>query len=355
MSEETIKAIEPITNDNGSKEKDKLTGPFGIDIGTTHIVIAIKNDKNEKHVETTKQLNAFFTVPYSKFTGKILTQNEVMFYNQNGSFYVIGNSAETFANNLGLDLRRPMQGGFLNPKEEEGINIIQAIIKKLVKLPKKYGEKICFSIPGPILDSHNSVIFHESVLKKTFESMGFNPTSINEAMAIIIAELEKDNYTGIAISMGGGMCNVCFSYLSIPVVEFSIQKGGDYIDNLVANNLGEHPMTIKMIKENDLDLTREPKNRIETALQIFYDDLFSTLLNNIRRVLSTSDKMPRIAKPMPLILGGGTVMPKGCKDRFDQLLKTVQMPVQISSVRIAESPLNVTAKGALIKAMSEEQ
>ncbi|MEA1933427.1 MAG: hypothetical protein U9N60_03205 [Thermodesulfobacteriota bacterium] len=37
------------------------------------------------------------------------------------------------------------------------------------------------------------------------------PISINEGLATVMSELAHDNFTGIGISMGGGMCNVCLS------------------------------------------------------------------------------------------------------------------------------------------------
>jgi hypothetical protein len=41
-------------------------------------------------------------------------------------------------------------------------------------------------------------------------------------------------YTGI--SCGGGLCNVCLAYLSVPVFRFSIPKGGGFIVSSVAPN-----------------------------------------------------------------------------------------------------------------------
>jgi hypothetical protein len=52
-------------------------------------------------------------------------------------------------------------------------------------------------------------------------------------------------------------------------------------------------------------------------------------------------------------LSGGTALPSGCKEKFWNILNNVNLPVEISSVRLAEDPLNTTAKGALIMAMTE--
>ena len=65
-----------------------------------------------------------------------------------------------------------------------------------------------------------------------FESLGYKAVAINEGLAVIFSELEDQNFTGIGISCGGGMCNVTLAYLSIPSIMFSITKGGDFIDQV---------------------------------------------------------------------------------------------------------------------------
>jgi len=54
-----------------------------------------------------------------------------------------------------------------------------------------------------------------------------------------------------------------------------------------------------------------------------------------------------------VVLSTGTAMPKGCRERFEAMLKNVSLPVEISTVHLAKDPLNTTAKGALIMAITE--
>ena len=56
------------------EEAEKPTGPVGLDIGTSHIVMSQNKGHN---IHNVNQLNAFFTIPYSKFTKKILNTNTV--------------------------------------------------------------------------------------------------------------------------------------------------------------------------------------------------------------------------------------------------------------------------------------
>ncbi|HUV49787.1 MAG TPA: hypothetical protein VMW78_02030 [Anaerolineae bacterium] len=332
------------------EDAESPDGPVGLDIGTSHIVAA---QEKFKHIHVVKQLNAFFTVPKSKFSRSILNKNQVMYYERGDLFYVIGYSAESFANMFNMNSRQPVKEGFLSSHEEEGMSVIKAIVGTLIKKPRNFGETLCFAIPGEPIDGGGSVVYHESVIKRFLGSMGYSPVSINEGMAIVVSELASDDYTGIGISMGGGMCNVCLSYLSFPVITYSIKKAGDYIDSMVEASVGVPATKIKVIKEEGLDLSKEPTDRITTALHIFYDELIFSLLDSLQRVLTSTDKVPKISSPIPIVLSGGTAMPKGCKEKFEKVLNSIQLPIEISGVRLAEDPLNTTAKGALIMAMTE--
>lgn len=328
-------------------------GPIGLDVGTSNIVMA---QNKGSRISVMKQLNAFFTIPQSKFTRQILEQNSIAFFEHNKQYYIIGDSAENFANMFNANTRRPMEKGFLTLREDEGVAIIQAIIKTLVQRPKKFGEVICFSVPAePVREDHRSVTLggHEAVIKMYLASLGYTPIAINEGLAVVMAELAEDNFTGIGISMGGGMCNVCLSYMSVPVITYSIQRGGDDIDESVSRETGLSATKVKGIKEEGLDLSAMPKNKIELALQIYYTDLIKELVKSLEKVISSSDRIPKIADPLPLVISGGTVSPKGFREKFEADLRSIRLPFEISKIIIPQDPTNTTAKGALVMAVSE--
>lgn len=326
------------------------SGPIGIDIGTTNIVIA---QNNSKSVKTFRQLNAFYTVPYAKMIKKTLSREGVNFFEKNRQLYVFGTAAQEFATMNGAQIRKPIEGGLLNPKEDDAIDVIKAIINTVIGKAPKSNIPVCFSVPGEPINGSVSTVFHESVIRMHLQSLGYSPIPINEALSIVLAELADTNFTGIGISIGGGMCNVCFSYLSVPVITYSIQKGGDYIDEMVGNAVGVATSKIKAVKENGFDLSSEPGTKIETGLHIFYDDLFTNLAQSIEQVIGISEKIPKIGTAVPVVLGGGSVAPKGCREKFVKALKSIALPFRISEVRIAEHPLYATARGSLKMAIEE--
>jgi hypothetical protein len=93
------------------------------------------------------------------------------------------------------------------------------------------GGKLCFTVPAAPLGAEDNLTYHEAMLRQVLSDLGYDTTTINEGLAVVYAEMESTNYTGIGISCGGGLCNVCLSYLTVPILSFSILKAGDFIDS----------------------------------------------------------------------------------------------------------------------------
>lgn len=339
---ESIKAQTPQTDGSA----------LGLDIGTSRVVLA---SGTSAQVKTSSELNAFVTVPFSKFTENILRQNKVNYEVDGGqSLQIYGNEAARFANVFNVEVRRPMLEGTLNPNEERSLPVIQAIIQQSVKKAKK-GEILRFSVPGPLKDgSTNDIVYHEAMLKTLLSGMGYDARPLNEGLAVVYSELEEENFSGIGISCGGGMCNICVAFMSLPVIAFSIGKAGDYIDKNVASVTGEKPTRIRLIKEEGLDLSVAPKNKYEGALHVYYDELIETLVGTLRNALAETKNMPRIDKPIPIVLSGGTAKPQGFLDKFYKVIQREGFPLEISEIRKAGSPLTTTARGCLIAALYDQ-
>lgn len=333
-----------------SNDENVKAGAFGLDIGTSRIVYAKGEGKNQ----TQSELNAFLTVPYSKMTEGILKQRKISYTKNNTSLYVYGNDSETFAGVFNVAPRRPMSHGVLNASETMGLQIIQAVIELVLPRSQKK-DMLCFSVPagsGNETDDAN-LVYHEAVLKSFLESRGYQAKAVNEGLAVVFSELQEENFTGIGVSCGGGMCNVCVSFLAVPVVSFSIAKAGDYIDVSAATATGESTPKVRSFKETNLDLSRAPRDKIENALHIYYEDVLRSLIAKLTEEFENSQHIPKVERPLPLIISGGTSKPKGFLQKFDQMLKDSNFPIPISEVRLAKNPLTATAEGCYVAAMSE--
>ncbi len=333
---------------NAAEVADGDVGALGLDVGTSRIVIA--GGASGHKAQT--QLNAFVGVPYSKMTEAILQQNNMVYHRNGKELYVFGSDSERFASFFNAVPRRPMQYGVLNPQEPMGQQIIQAIIESMVPRAKK-NELLCFSVPGKGEGADTNLVYHEAILKNFLQSLGYEAKAVNEGLAVVFAELQNENFTGIGISCGGGMCNVCVAFLSVPMLTFSIPIAGDYIDSSVASVVDETVTRVRLTKEESLDLSRQPKDKITSALHIYYEEVINTLVSKLREEFETSKQLPKLDRPMPIVLSGGTARPRGFLQKFEAAVKNGGFPVQISDVRMASDPLTATARGCYIAAMSE--
>jgi hypothetical protein len=353
MTEEKImeeKNHAPATVTKLEQAADAKFGPVGLDIGTSRIVVA-DGPGGEK---TRTQLNAFVPVPCSEMAENMLKVRGMVYERNCKNLYVYGNDSDFFASFLNTDARRPMRSGLLNPEEANSQHMIQRIIQRLVPRARK-NEVLCFSVPGNGEGVNGKLVYHEALLKQFLQTLGYNVKPLNEGQAVVFSELQEDNFTGIGISFGGGMCNVSVSFMSMPMITFSVPKGGDYIDRNVAEVMGEQNTTkVRLFKEENLDLSRPPKDDMTRALHIFYDDMMKSLIDRLRSEFSRSSHLPKVDRAMTVVLAGGTARPVGFLEKFEAMLRAEgEFPIEISEVRMAKDPLTATARGCYIAALSE--
>ena len=332
------------------KNKSNPSSTIGLDVGTSRIVAASRPD--QEYVFRS-HLNAFVAVPHTKMTARTLKKEGIPHLVKDSEILIYGNESERFADLFHLEARRPMSGGMLNPGEPESLDLIRRIFEALGTAGEGEGQRVCYSVPAPPLGGESKVTYHEAVLDELLGEMGHEATSVNEGMAVIYSELEDSNYTGIGISCGGGLCNVALAYLSAPLFSFSVPKAGDFVDSSVAAVTSEVATRVRIVKETSFGFNEHYADKLQQALSIYYLDMIQALIGGLHKAFSNTLNVPKIGRPIPIVLSGGSVLAGGFRDRFEKELRENPLPVQISEVRLAAEPLNATAKGALVAALTE--
>ncbi|MEO8098902.1 MAG: hypothetical protein ABI811_14465 [Acidobacteriota bacterium] len=324
---------------------------LGLDVGTSRLVVA-RQTGDEIRYES--QLNAFVTIPNSKITEGALKREHVPHSVLGNEIIVQGNESEKFASLLNAEIRRPMTRGVLDARESSSLQVIRELLVNLLGYRDPFRErKVTFTVPAAPLGAEGSLTFHEKTLRQILNDLGYEATSINEGLAVVYSELESSNYTGIGISCGGGLCNVCLAYLSVPVLSFSVPKAGDFIDLSAAQVSGERANRIRLTKEDSFHFNGFFSDKIHQVISVYYEDVIQNLVKSLKEAFERTGNLPKFSRPIPLVLSGGTAMPTGFRDRFEQLLSQQDFPVTVSEVRMASNPLYSTAKGALAAALSD--
>jgi actin-like ATPase involved in cell morphogenesis len=303
--------------------------------------------------------DAFLDLPIEH--KKMLKISQTSFVEHQGILLVLGDEALETANLLNKEARRPMSGGVIAAGEIDAQQVIGLMIKKILGDPIKKRERCCYSVPAPAVDVVDSdTIYHSAVLKKILEELGYEAVPTNEAMAIIFSECAKSNFSGLGISYGSGMTNVCLSYNAMSALEFSLGRGGDWIDKGAAKAVGTTAAKICSVKENKkdpIDLNK-PKSRDEEAIKLYMENLIDYTIKNIIQHFSSVKSEILVPKPIPIVVSGGTSLAGGFLDRFKERFEILKdkfpSEIEISEIRAADDPLSAVATGLLLLAQDDD-
>lgn len=336
---------------------------IGFDAGTYNLVCC-KRDENNNFVYK-REVNAFIEFPIKdKFVFNMM-KNAV---DENGQpcvpliewpdqnvAYALGEAAMRFAYSMPtLEVKRPMSSGCLNPKEKHAQQIMAIMVHSLIN-DSKSKETLFYSVPANAVNQETDADYHSLVLKSMFD--GFKDESgngviaqpINEALALAYAELGSKMYTGLAISFGSGMVNVCYAMYGNPIFSFSVVNSGDWIDQQAAKATGESIAFINKEKMS-VDLTKDDVSLVQNAIKAQYKLMINKTVAGIKKAFDESGSKVRAEHPLDVVVAGGTSSPNGFDLMFEESLKSVKLPVEIGRVFKPQDPLYAVARGCLIAA-----
>ena len=245
-----------------------------------------------------------------------------------------------------------MYKGVVSAKEKDAKKILAFILKEVAGIASEPGEKLVFCVPAQPVDIEDTdfdVGYHEDVLKSIFAECGYDARAINEAEAICYAELENDDYTGISVSAGSGMQNICVMLNGEPTVKLSTIRSGDWIDRMSAVATGEKDTVVQAEKEGgDFVIGETNDNPILAAVSAYYERLIDYTTKQLTFALTDHKSLPKFKEPLKIVIAGGTSLAKGYVETFHKKLLENNFPLPIKEVVHASDPLHSVAKGCLI-------
>lgn len=352
MSDEEKEKKEKKEKNIEQKEKKNHIVSVGLDIGTMNICCS-RSDSDD--VKITR--NVFLKVDKDNLVLNDLSDISYV-ENNEGDIFIIGQDAFSFANIFGAEVSRPMEKGLISPKEIFAIDVLTLMLKDLIGETKDKEMYCSYSIPASAIDEVRSVTYHKNVFGRVLNTIGINHTSVNEAMAIIYSECAKERFSGIAISFGAGMCNTVVSFKGIEALTFSTARSGDWIDNMVAADLGMVPNRITNIKEKymamngNVDVKNKKTKRVLEALFYYYKALIEYTIKMLIKEFDEKVDI-EIDEPVPIIISGGTSLPNGFIDLFKTVISSYEVPFDISEIRAAKNPLTAVANGLLVRTIAD--
>ena len=333
----------------------------GLDCGTSFYIAATEDTIK-------KQRNAFLTVDGEvNQVKRMLKRQGIPFVEKANKVHIVGQHAFNYAQIFSTaELRRPMKSGLLNPTEKDSLPVLNAIIGELLG-DAKDNETCVYCIPSKPIDVQREVSYHEDVLRTIIEQYGYNVKKIEEAVAIGYEGLVDTQLTGVAISMGAGMCNIAVMYQGMTALSFSVSRGGDWVDENVSMDTGVPQAKVTNIKETSttLDLSSATYQNIYEedtdeanvliAIRSYYGALINYLLTNLKVQFEGVENVPNFPEAVPIVIGGGTALVKGFLDVFNEQFDQDEFPIPISEIILIEDAHTAVSRGCLSEAQLIEE
>ena len=327
----------------------------GLDVGTSFIVMSSQDGDDINFVEFR---DAFYVIkPSTPVANKMIEKGlkgKVFIKDEDGSFIILGKDAIEKAVERNETARRPMYRGVVSVKEKDAKRILAYILKEVVGESSEENEKLVFCVPAQPVDQEDEdfdVGYHEDVVKNILSEVGYEARSINEAEALCYAELEDTDYTGIGISCGAGMTNVCVMLNGEPTVVFSTTKSGDWVDRMSAVASGEPDSVVQVEKESGEFKVGEPNdNPVLSAVSSYYERLIEYTAKQLGAALDGHKALPKFKHPIKIVVAGGTSKADGYVEKLHEKLLASDFPLEIEVVKHSDDPLHAVSKGCLIAA-----
>jgi hypothetical protein len=381
----------------------------GLDWGTASVVacdqVPDKEDPSVMMPRYRTQRNCYVEVIDSEFTRKMIERGGMSYIQLGGDdrmLYVIGDHAIELAGMMssqGVEVRRPMAAGTMQG-DTRAMRIMQGIASSVLDEPDPNNNVVVYSLPAaPIDDPTKTIDRHQTLTETALRRLGWEPKPIPEALAIIYSMTPKMvsedankeiELTGLGMSFGGGMVNVCISYRGMPTINFSIAnaKGmnqgsaGDWIDGQMFNAYKVEMGSLAactMYKERFADFTKvrtvrtreddedlkayakfvASKSHIEkgdanwhyevlASMRVWYHSLLDWVMVKIAQEFNRV--RPNINGALEIVIAGGTATPPGFENILQELLDNNPLPFDVSGIRKADKPLWTVARGCQVAA-----
>lgn len=331
-----------------------MSGSVGIDIGTNSLVSAMFGEDGSPIFKMER--DCFFRlIPKTEVNRQSIKlsldkRGSSYIIDEDGSYVIVGQDALEIAIERNDIVQRPMSKGIISPREKSALPMLKLLIESLIGKGEQ-GDVCIFSIPASPVDGNFDITYHSEILSHYIRQLGYNAQPINEAFAIAVSELLDDGLTGITMSFGAGMTNICMVSEGDPLVEFSMIKGGDFIDQSVGNALDLSYSLVQMEKEAGTDLNN-PSSKIMEAVSVYYSSLMNYIFKNIAHELKVREKqLPNFRHPIPIVVSGGLTLAEGFVQKATTLINNVEFPFEIGEVKRADQPMKAVANGALLASM----
>lgn len=240
--------------------------------------------------------------------------------------------------------------------------LIAAIVESLLPPATIDGDICCFTQPGfrqTIGEPNAGFERRLEFVSRLIRLRGYEAVPVNPAAALALAEMEPQQFTGLAVCLGAAGGDVALVHRGNPAAAIRLDKGGRWLDEQLARERnrrqidfsGQPVLDVEGVRRQRETASLEgPADDTRESLTRLYRQLAADIASAIDRVVNGHPLLVKFAQPLAIVLGGGVARMPG----FDSLVQTEiaerLAPGIVGPIRCAGTDEYAVARGLLIHA-----
>ena len=235
--------------------------------------------------------------------------------------------------------------------------VFAAMLEQLLPAATEPHTLCCYTCAGDATRESGE----RSLVAQIVRLRGYSPLALSPGMAVVLAELEPQQFTGIGISLGSGSCDMTLAHRGRELVSCSWPRGGRWVDEQFARELRLVDSRLPRGAAVELDEAQRrkescagdlasPKTRDEHILADIHRALLVQAGERLQSELRQSPFAPRLPASVQIVCAGGGCRIKGFTALLQQAAEICRWPFSIDGVRIAAADPFTVARGCLIQA-----
>lgn len=327
---------------------------LGFDCGTSRFR-AVRRDARRLIGRQTP--TAYTAITHRDSARRLMCQARIPCCFSDDALLILGADADAVADAMQLPLIPLLPEAHLPEGDPVGRQVASRLFEMVVPRARQSGEPASVVLPGDAGPGLPTYEFFVRLLRL----QGYDPRVIPATLAIALAELSGEQFTGICVSLGAGGASLGLIARGALELQATTEFGGDWIDlslmerfqKTVCDPEGRRFLDRagiahwKAARERSLTEVRTAE---EEALRGLYRQAIRQLLERFRDTLPSGASRAPNRRPLPVVLHGGPTVIDGFLPLWEECWHASGLDLPAATARLASHNPWAAAQGCLIDA-----
>ena len=306
----------------------------------------------------------FATLPDAPPYRDLLDAGRVPYAVCDGALTLVGDNAADYSSLFHVRPQSLLPQGHLPTNDPVARQSTAALVELLLGEPDPPGEICCLTLPGGEVSRSLATSNELEFFTRLIRLRGFIPQVLSAGMAAVLAHLVSHSFTGIGLSLGAATSELVLAHRGLELAVCSSPRGGDWLDELIAEHFGDVICDTSGAKYLDLEqaaVRREafvgtlaaPHDEAARFVAEIHQDLACALVRLAAVEFAQQPRTLEVPQPLPVIVVGGVARIRGFGELLQHASEAARFPLTICEIQLATDNDFTVAHGCLIKAQLE--